>query len=318
MPNKVVLKQIKKELGEQSRFDGPFNYNLDTDGGVNEAMGYLTTVRNRSLITPEQQGLLRVKKVAFLGLSVGSNAVRSWVMATRPDQIIISDPDTISPTNLNRLPAEWEDLGKKKVDFCKKDVGRIHPSCEITTFFGSELSIIDEIIELKPDIIVEEIDDFNAKLYVRKLCRKYGIPLVSVTDVGNNVISDVERYDKEPQPEPFLGRVKSFDLDTLDINSLTPKQRMQLTMEVVGFDACSEAMIDSLLGMGKTLKTWPQLGSTAIIAGGVVATTLMKILLGEPVESGRVVINLDELLTPNTDNAGRDNKISELKKLLGM
>lgn len=262
-----------------------------------EEMIELATSRNRNIITKEEQSILRQTNVAFFGLSVGSNAVFSWTMLARPDSLVVADPDHISPSNLNRIKAPWSAVGTQKVDWIRKSIHEISPHTKIKSYTDTDdLTKIQSICinkNARINVIVDEIDDIDAKICLRRIARKLQIPLISAIDVGDNVFLDVERYDIE-KPQPFLGRIPERQLK--NIASLSPRKKRSLIFKIVGMEHNSERMLHSIMSIGKTISTWPQLGSTASIAGGLVATTIKKIRLGEKVKSGRYYIDFDELL----------------------
>lgn len=274
----------------------------------------LTTARNKNLISNDQQEKLRKTIVAFFGLSVGSNAVMSWMIESRADLIKIVDPDTISATNLNRIQAAWSSIGAKKIDDLTSRLVSINPFVTIDAFTDVTPEMVSHIVDEDTHIVVDEIDSFDGKILLRKLARDRKIPLISAADVGDNVILDIERYDIEPETKMFLGRIE--DAENIDIAKLSPRERQKLIIELVGFEAHSLAMIDSLKDIGKTIRTWPQLGATASIAGGILATTIKKIRLGEYVKSGRYIFSLDKLLV--TDFHPPQETIQEIKKSLSI
>lgn len=286
--------------------------NLDDEAVIKT----ITTLRNRNVISTSQQEKLSKAVVSFFGLSVGSHAALTWVMQARPDVIKIADPDIISLSNLNRLRMPLTTVGKYKVDVVKNEISRMHPFTNVVATKSTRPEVIRLFVTSgqKTDLIVEETDSLEAKLFLRKLAKELKIPLISATDVGDNVFVDVERYDIKPQPEPFLGRFK--DISAIDPSSLSVQQKLKLIFAIVGFRYNSQAMLDSLLAIGKDLATWPQLGATATVAGGVITTTLKKILLGEPVASGRYIVSLDDILSglPTSDEKKhRDNTIRAIK-----
>jgi len=71
-------------------------------------------------------------------------------------------------------------------------------------------------------------------------------------------------------------------------------------------------MLKSLLSIGKTIKTWPQLGSTATIAGGLITTLVKKMVLRERVKSGRYYFSIDKLLVYDYDSKKRKKKKEQL------
>ena len=166
----------------------------------------------------------------------------------------------------------------------------------------------------KIKLVVDAIDSMKGKILLRKLARQRHLPLISAADIGDNVMLDIERYDLDPQPELFLGRLPG--IDQVNIDELSTIEKKKLIIKLVGFKNNSERMLNSLLNIGKSVSTWPQLGATATIAGGIVATSIKKIILGEKVKSGRYYLLLDNLLVSDInleDNKKRCDKI--IKKI---
>ncbi len=258
-----------------------------------EVYTVVSTLRNRNLITVEEQKRLQDFIVACFGLSVGSHAVITWMMESRAKRVKILDPDTIDPSNLNRLRCGWDDVGRKKVNVVRETLLKINPFAEVIHF--DDVSHMQTMFH-DPEVhcIIDAIDDIEGKVFLRMMAKKKRIPLVSAADVGDNVILDIERYDRDPMPKPFLGRIDEEIIKNIQKLSIDEKRRC--IIQLVGFDHNSERMLASIVQIGETLPTWPQLGATATIAGGVVATTIKKICLGEDVCSGRYVVSLDELL----------------------
>lgn len=289
---------------------------------LNELCFELTTVRNRNLITAKEQRKLRMTTAGFFGLSVGSHSALTWMMESRADAIKIIDFDSISASNLNRLRFGWDDIGKKKVSVVAKYLRKINPFAKIITETKISSKNFIQLFDSRPkiQIVIDAIDSINGKLLLRKLARQRKIPLISAADVGDNVMLDIERYDEYPQPEFFLGKLP--DIEKINIDTLSSIEKKKLIIKLVGFKNISERMLDSLLDIGDSLSTWPQLAGTATIAGGIVVTTLKKIILGEKVTSGRYYFSVDKLLVKDIDNpqkdAIRNRKIIKLKDELGL
>jgi len=308
-----VLEQVLK-LQERSREDKPTTVSLD----VLEA---LSTVRNKNILTSAQQKKLRNTTVAFFGLSVGSHAALTWVMQARPVDVKLSDPDKISASNLNRLRFGWDTVGKLKVEVVKDLMINMNPEINVLTLTSTKINDVLKCLSRRPkvDAIVDEIDSLDGKIILRKFAKSHNIPLLSATDVGDNILLDIERYDLIPQPEPFLGKL-NIDMDNIDVSELSPSDKRRLIIKLVGFEYNSKAMLGSLRVIGKKTLTWPQLGATATIAGGVIATALKKIIIGEKVLSGRYHLSLDDIMVSDFNSQARKKKrkklIEELKKSL--
>src|SRR3989344_1829851 len=292
--------------------------NLDVP--TKKACFELSTARNRNLIDPEEQNMLRESVIAFFGLSVGSHAAITWMMESRADAIKIVDPDKVSASNLNRLRNGWKDIGRYKVELVEEELYEINPFTKVYSYYKGDQSEIIKILDFEPeaDVIIDEIDDFEVKIALRKIAKERKIPLISAADVGDNVVLDIERYDLLPQPEMFLGRIP--EIENINFSKLTDKEKKKLIIKLVGFETNSEKMINSLFAINASIVTWPQLGATATITGGIIATAIKKIILGEKVISGRYYISLDDILVSDFNSwkskESRNKKINRIKELL--
>lgn len=265
----------------------------------------LTSARNRELITAEEQEILHNTNVGFWGLSVGSHAALTWMMQSRAKVVKIVDPDTIDATNLNRLRFGWQNLGSLKISVVKKQLLEMNPYSMVIMSRKTDSSEVVKLVTGEPflNVVVDAIDDISGKLLLRQLCKKQKIPLISAADVGDNVVVDVERYDLEDDLQFFLGRLPG--IESMDLRNMTPIEKTKLIIQLVTFDQCSEKMLQSMLAIGNTIPTWPQLGATATLAGGIITTIIKKIVLGERVYSGRYVISLDDVLVADYKSVER-------------
>jgi hypothetical protein len=72
-------------------------------------------------------------------------------------------------------------------------------------------------------------------------------------------------------------------------------------------------MLESLMEVGKTLPSWPQLGSAAVLSGLYVAYATKKILLGLPLNEGRFLMGPDQQLNPEL---GSEEYISKKNQII--
>lgn len=164
------------------------------------------------------------------------------------------------------------------------------------------------------DAIVDEIDDLVGKARLRALAAELRVPLVSAADVGCTVMLDVERYDLEPRCRPFHGRIGDVTADSLA--EMPQPQLRDLLVRLVGLEGNSERMMESLAGIGGSIRTWPQLGTTATLAGAITATALTKILLGASVPTGRYTVNLDSILEADYRSLRRRARRAWMRRVL--
>jgi hypothetical protein len=309
--DKAVFKLLERYTQVQE--DGELDKNNPrTQRLAHDIYYHLTTTRNRNLITDQEQQTLQKAVGGFFGMSTGSHAVATWMMESRADVVKIVDPDHISPSNLNRMRFGWDTVGQDKVDVVAKELNRISPYSQVIKTTKTDTQTTLSLFTAKPklDFVVEAIDDLKAKVSLRQLARKFYLPLIMATDVGDNVILDIERYDQTPQPKTFNGRVK--DIDKIDFEHLSQQEKVQLSIKIVGYELVSEAMLESLYSIGKKVATWPQLGASSALAGGLVTTVIKKVLLGEQVVSGRYNFPLDTIF----DKSYRNSQRTKIRKSL--
>lgn len=258
----------------------------------------LRTARNQNLITKEEQKKFNEFKVGVVGLSVGNSIALSLVYSGGCEILKLADLDTLSFSNLNRIRAQVSAVGLNKVFLAAQQIYSINPYSQLTLFpkglndnnltdfFGREKSL---------NLIIEESDDFEMKVRIRQKAKEKKIPVMMVTDSGENVLIDVERFDLEENRPIFHGLV---DLEKESLTNLSKQDKVRLATQVVSKEYISERMFKSLNEVGKTLETWPQLGTTAFAGGGIGAFTAMKIASGEFKKSGRVYFNFENSLSP--------------------
>ena len=286
----------------------------------------LRTARNKNLITQNEQETFYNSTIAFAGLSVGSHAAITIAMTGGAKRFKIADPDTISISNLNRLRYGVQALGSAKVLVAAQTILEINPYATIYIYeegiTKENLSnfIAGDNLSPKCDILVEGVDNLAIKIFLRQEAKKQKIPVIMATDNGDGIILDVERYDISPNLQLFNGALDNFSIN--DFESFSPQELPKLATKVAGPEYIVTRMLESLTEVGKTLYSWPQLGTAASFTGVVSAFIARAILTKQNIESGKYNINLNELL-----NAGfkefnlreQDNlKRNSILKLMGL
>ncbi|WP_088943656.1 ThiF family adenylyltransferase [Rhodococcus sp. 1168] len=232
----------------------------------------LRTARNRFLLDDDEQTTWGSALIGIAGLSVGSS-VAAVCSLTGARRFRIADPDTLGPSNLNRLQGSVCDLGVAKVTLAQRRILEIDPYSDVSGFPGGYTSA--DVTFLRSSggerlaVLVEEMDDLAMKLEIRLQARALRIPVVMATDNGDNVILDVERYDLDADYPPFHGR--AGDLTECSESELNePANRMRLANAIVGSDVTPRTRY-SLTQVGRSLPSWPQLGTAANAAGSTAA-----------------------------------------------
>lgn len=256
----------------------------------------LRTFRNRNLVTKEEQQKLLLARVAIFGMSVGSNVAEQLVRGGIGGAYTIGDPDTIAPSNLNRLRMSMRNVGMSKIDAMAQVISEVDPYIEQTHVReGFSVSANDQMSENLPDIIFDEVDNLAAKAQLRWFAKQHRLPLVMVGDLGDNSVVDVERHDLA-EVTPFNGRITEAEYDDLLADAIPLEKRQELLIRVAGAQYLSQRLLGSAAEIGKSLAGIPQLGSTAITGAGLAEKTAREILLGHDMPTGVYAVEPAKLL----------------------
>ena len=248
--------------------------------------------RNRNKISVSEEARLADSTIAIVGLSVGRQIARTLVMEGVPGRLRLADGDTLSLSNLNRLPAGIRDLGLSKAVLAARELLEIDPYLDVEVFPGGILpEALDEFLfcgDRAPDLVIEECDDFEVKIRLRERLRGLRIPVIMESSVRGTL--DIERFDIEPDRPLLHGLLEGVDPSTpRDIHDI--KELVTRILPHMG-----SRTRQSIEQVGHTLRSWPQLASEIALGAATATFAARKILLGMPMASGRYVIDLDECL----------------------
>ncbi len=254
------------------------------------------TARNQNLIRPDEQKKFYEATIGIAGLSVGSSVAFAIALSGGGKKMKLADMDRLALTNTNRIMAGADRLGMFKVEMAARTIYEINPYAELELFpDGLTPENIGRFFD-GLDIVIDEIDNLALKYLIREQAKKRRIAVAMAADNGDNAVVDVERYDQDPQPEFFHGRMGEVSYASL--SGLDKFGIGKTITKWVGPETVTERMQESLKEMGKTVVSWPQLGIAAMINGAAVAYCARKILTGEPLMNDRALISLDEKLVP--------------------
>ncbi len=260
----------------------------------------LRTSRNRNLVTKEEQEQLYNTTILVAGLSVGSNIVEALVSQGIGGKLVLADMDVIEPSNLNRIRSPYHHVGLQKTEAIAQKSYEIDPYLEIVQVTdGVSNETLAEILESEGiDVIVDEIDDLPMKIAIRKHAKAHALPVVMAADDGDNSLVEIERFDENSELPIFNNRIPEPILDKVENGDVTrAEQGVIIGKYFVGFEHVPLRMFESLVEVGKTLPSWPQLGGAATLSGVAIAYIVKRIVLGQDVLSGQTLISLDEKLT---------------------
>jgi hypothetical protein len=257
----------------------------------------LRTIRNRDLILPEEQKkLFDLQAVAF-GMSVGSAGALAMGITGISRRLKLVDGAVISGSNLNRILTGVSSVGKSKGLVIGRQIYEMNPYSTIAYYDKVDNDTIDDIFDKpwKVQLAIDEIDDIEMKVKIRVEARKRQVPVIMATELGDTVMLDVERFDQEPNRPLFHNLIP--DIEKLTESKLENyREWTKHAVNIIDPINMPLKMQKSLLKIGTTIVTHPQLGSTVMITGGLLAFAAKNIALGNPLKSGRYVISLEKEL----------------------
>ncbi len=262
----------------------------------------LRTIRNGVLISDQEQQNLINFSVGCMGMSVGSNGAATIALISGSKRIKIADGAVYSGSNMNRVRAKIDDIGENKAVVLARELYEMNPymSVQVTQKSISKSNINNFFDDPWPlGAVIDEIDDIGMKVLLRFEAKKRGIPVIMVTEPGDTIILDIERYDLDKEAQPFhglAGNLENFDPE----KPLEQQEKLKLMMSIIGLNNLPIRDQQAMLKVGITIPSPPQLGSTATIAGGILAYAVRRIANNQPIKSGRHIFSLDHFYMETT------------------
>jgi molybdopterin/thiamine biosynthesis adenylyltransferase len=259
----------------------------------------LRTIRNRDLITRDEQHILKNFEVACFGMSVGSASALSLTITGISDKIKLIDDAVISGSNLNRILTGVANVGKGKNLAIGQTLYEMNPYIDVEYFKKVDTKNIKDVFDNPWPIklVVDEIDDIEMKVQIRIEAKKRKIPVLMATELGDTVMLDIERFDLEPNRPIFHDIIPGIENSAQEKIS-NQREWMKRAVKIIDPYNMPVKMQESLLKIGSTIVTHPQLGSTVMMTGGVVTFAVKKIALKEELNSGRYTISLEKEILP--------------------
>ncbi|WP_025764560.1 Rv1355c family protein [Dyadobacter tibetensis] len=264
----------------------------------------LRTSRNQHKITASEQSVLKEKTIGIIGLSVGNAVAMTLAIERIGGHLKLADFDELELSNLNRIRTGLHHLGLNKAIVTAREIAEIDPYLKVTCYTeGITASNIDTFLggDDPIDLLIDECDDLQVKILARLKAKAYRLPLVMET--SDRGMLDIERFDLDPALAIFHGKLA--DLSDSFLREVPAEHKMALIMRIIDAPNTSARGRASLIELGQTIGTWPQLASAVAMGGGVVADISRKILLNQHSTSGRFYVDLDEILP---DKAARRKK----------
>lgn len=263
----------------------------------------LRTAANRNKITTEEQKILSTKKVGVIGLSVGQSVAVTMALERTCGELRLADFDSLELNNLNRIRTGIHNLGLLKAYSVAREISEIDPFINIICYTeGITENNINDFLTIngKLDVVIDECDGIDIKILCRIKAKKLEIPVVMEASDRGTV--DIERFDLEPTRPILHGWLDHLTIDYNILKDLkTNEEKLPYILPISGFETLSKRMRISLLEIGKTLTTWPQLASAVTLGGGIATDVCRRVFLNEFQASGRYFVDVETIISNKTD-----------------
>jgi molybdopterin/thiamine biosynthesis adenylyltransferase len=250
------------------------------------------TDRNRNLITTEEQHRLAGIRIGIAGLSVGHVIAHTLAAEGVCGTLRLADFDHLELSNLNRVPATILDIGINKAVVTARRIAELDPYLHVEVMTsGVRADSLGEFLD-DIDIVVEECDSLDMKVRIREAARERRLPVVMAT--SDRGLIDVERFDLEPERPVMHGVLGG--VDSAQLSALSQQDRIPYMLRHLDASRSSARLTASLVEVGHTLSTWPQLAGEVTLGAAIVTEAVRRIGLGEALGSGQVRIDIGEAL----------------------
>jgi len=275
------------------------------------------TNRNQYKITPEEEDILRSKKIGIIGLSVGKSIALTIALERICGELVLADFDIIELSNLNRIQTGVQNIGVKKTVVVAREIAEIDPFLKINCYHDglTEENVNDFFTkDGRLDICIEVCDGLHTKIFARQVAKGLKIPVVmNSSDRGT---TDIERFDLDPELPILHGLIDHLDL-TLVKQAKTNEEKVPYLLPMLGLETSSERLKASMLEIEETISTWPQLASGVVFGGGICTDVCRRILLNQFTNSGRYFVDTEEHINNSvTDYISASSNRSERVDLI--
>ncbi|MFE3191825.1 Rv1355c family protein [Nocardia sp. NPDC059240] len=248
--------------------------------------------RNRNTLTRADQRTLGELTIGVVGQSVGHAVGYTLALEGICGGLRLADFDTIELTNLNRVPGTVFDIGVNKAVVTARRIAELDPYLPVEVFdAGITVDNVDEFLS-GLSVVVEECDSLDIKLVTREAARRHRLPLLMQSN--DRGLLDVERFDLEPDRLPFHGLLG--EISAADLRGLSTRDKAPHVIRILDGRNLSRTLAASMVEIGESLNSWPQLGADVMLGGASVATAVRRIGLGLKLPSGRTRVDLEQAL----------------------
>lgn len=188
--------------------------------------------RSRQMLGDEKISSFSNKKILIIGVGgVGGTALESLARSGFKNFTII-DCDKVDISNLNRQILFTEkNVGERKVEAAEKHLMQISEDFKITKI-DSKIgeTKLDDLLNEKPDFVVDAIDFVEGKLQIYEYCIQNDIPFISSLGMGNRidpqqvVLTTLNKTEGDPLAKKIRYLAKQREIDLKKVNVVFSKE----------------------------------------------------------------------------------------------
>ncbi len=251
----------------------------------------VVTSRNYPIVTRIEQTRLRQSTVLLAGLSTG-RAVAQQLARLGVGTFVLADADRMAASNFNRLlGAGLADLDLPKVVSVARELSELNPYIRVVEHaeFLDASSTQRLLDEHSVDVIVEMIDNVDAKIAIRRAARARGLTVVMATDMDWEPYIDIE----EPSRPLFNGRLDDAEVEMLADPATDFRVKTDLVMRFMGLERWAErSMLSGQLASQGLVRFWSQTAPAAATAGALATRAVFDLLRGSQDLPARATVSL--------------------------
>ncbi len=184
--------------------------------------------RRNILLNDEEIIKISNAKVAVFGLGgVGGYTVES-LARIGIKYFVLVDGDKYEESNLNRqLLSTRKTIGKFKTDVWESHLNDIDCDINVSTFnlfYNKDNAHVIDFSNI--DLIIDAIDDVDAKVLLISKAKELNIPIVSMMGAGNRressfIITDIYKTNSDPLAKKMRQKLRENNIDHLTVVSST-------------------------------------------------------------------------------------------------
>jgi hypothetical protein len=247
------------------------------------------TSRNRGLLAPREQYLVRTTRFVLAGCGSTGGACVLPLVRSGAEHFVLLDPGTYELDNLNRQDATLEDVGANKATVQARRITAVNPyaTAEVHSQ-GVQVETIARV--LRPgDLVVDAVDvttqaGVNAKLALHEAASRLHLRVLTAYDIATTQY--LELFDYRYERQPLGGRVAAGLGPNEVLRALIPARVLPRGI----FPELHERLRDPD-------RPLPQLMMTSTLLGALIVPYLVRVLLEQPVRR-RLRVDLWEILKP--------------------